>query len=1399
MPLLKRKHVPLVPFPKELEDGSIAPDTEVFQLKATGEIFLRYEDYAERMKFYLEKIFSCEYTGKSGLDYFAALDSEQKEAEKTQRLFPARLKSKVLKACQFQVEGRLENMVDLVYERFDRRFFLHDRVLLDDALPGQPYKQQYGGIIRRIVPSRARLDELLDNPDSPYSSNIFATHDVPDPNGEGTIRPTTPEPEDYEQARAMLGRVTIPYPDRPPRTLTVAEMTPMCHTFGCRLEVPTAQVEEHDPASGYLYSVQLMSGVTFCGGPIIEVYPDKLHRDRICWNKALVRKFLKEALYRDAAVGSPWQVKQKYIEEYGITTQQPADQLARSVELREDLLRKRKKPRADKPVPVDEDGNELPPTKSRRKRATGGGRQEDSSVPIESASSASAGGSGLPRLLPAPPKDDESASPLAPGEPADSSLRDVSPAPSYRAGTSPAPAPAAAAAAAAGEQARATPPFLPAPHPLRKNIKYPIEDLELDPTTVFDGRVLNRKHMALPDLPKKPLPHRDLPVPQDQFERFMNCWNFLQIFGSALAISPFTLDDFTQALVHHSTVEPRCALLGEMHCVLASSISGDAYTVLAPGTGVKASVESIPVLAATVLEYDDGMSVEQRERWTAAALHYSRGWDKKARPRVNEGRRGWDVHLLGILTQKGGLETIPTLPTIFRHLFTDENSDPDVDVLPELDGGEGEAEAEADVEEEQGLAEQSEAKEDVNGSAALSKENGDMEVDKPKPEGKGDVKDGLFADSTSAAKAEDVTAGANGDDTKETTVGTEGEKRKTDKTAELINDKSINGVNAMEAEGAAPASTEAVDEEDDDEDQLVSPVYAKPTRKWTKAQAYGCAHPNPERRYLSLPISAKLDILTFLVNMNLGTKPIKKYLDDAELRLTEERKTRADIKKERKELQAERAIIDPSKHARKKAANAAGDLLGVPGADGGDATPAGSAAPSPLLAPSSLAGEELGDMTTLSAAPSERDPDESVLDDVAPASRRTSSSPISAISGSEADSPEKRSKGAPPADNDAEDDADKEEIASDDDAGSDAPDDREDELDGDDELVGDEHETMAEVASDVDELASTSDEEDEAPVPAKKTRAGTRTRARASQAMDLDSDGNEEEDEIDDEEEEDEGSEAPALANGKGKGRAKRGRAATGGRRKGVRKAALLTRPKKSSKAKKAPAPEPVVVDRKTQLAEELKRNLKQEELFERDFRRHKEVARITPLGKDRFHHKYWWFDGIGPQQLVGPDGQAIYGTGRLFVQGPSEDDWKRACYEFGGEAILMDRRRKEEGHEELLGIDEWAFYDDAQTIETLLAWLNTKGIREAGTRSTINKWKRYILGGVKARQADLASTMPESDQAAMSEDAGAAAQDGTATETVGNTTRVTRGRATLGTNSTPHYLTYENTLAAQK
>jgi hypothetical protein len=61
-----------------------------------------YRAYSARMSFFLQKIFTCEYTGKSGLDYFQALDSEFEESKKTQLKFPDALKPKVLRACQFR-------------------------------------------------------------------------------------------------------------------------------------------------------------------------------------------------------------------------------------------------------------------------------------------------------------------------------------------------------------------------------------------------------------------------------------------------------------------------------------------------------------------------------------------------------------------------------------------------------------------------------------------------------------------------------------------------------------------------------------------------------------------------------------------------------------------------------------------------------------------------------------------------------------------------------------------------------------------------------------------------------------------------------------------------------------------------------------------------------------------------------------------------------------------------------------------------------------------------------------------------------------------------------------------------------------------------------------------------
>ena len=59
------------------------------------------------MRFYLEKTFSCELTGKSGLDFFDALESERRESMRTQNAFPNPLKSRVLQSCQFRASSNL--------------------------------------------------------------------------------------------------------------------------------------------------------------------------------------------------------------------------------------------------------------------------------------------------------------------------------------------------------------------------------------------------------------------------------------------------------------------------------------------------------------------------------------------------------------------------------------------------------------------------------------------------------------------------------------------------------------------------------------------------------------------------------------------------------------------------------------------------------------------------------------------------------------------------------------------------------------------------------------------------------------------------------------------------------------------------------------------------------------------------------------------------------------------------------------------------------------------------------------------------------------------------------------------------------------------------------------------
>ena len=58
----------------------------------------------------------------------------------------------------------------------------------------------------------------------------------------------------------------------------------------------------------------------------------------------------------------------------------------------------------------------------------------------------------------------------------------------------------------------------------------------------------------------------------------------------------------------------------------------------------------LPPLAATEAN-DDGMTTKERERLVRKALKYCKKWDRSAKLKVTDGRKGWERHLVGILCQ----------------------------------------------------------------------------------------------------------------------------------------------------------------------------------------------------------------------------------------------------------------------------------------------------------------------------------------------------------------------------------------------------------------------------------------------------------------------------------------------------------------------------------------------------------------------------------------------------------------------------------------------------------------------------------------------------------------------------------------------------------------------------
>jgi len=121
-------------------------------------------------------------------------------------------------------------------------------------------------------------------------------------------------------------------------------------------------------------------------------------------------------------------------------------------------------------------------------------------------------------------------------------------------------------------------------------------------------------------------------------------------------------------------------------------------------------------------------------------------------------------------------------------------------------------------------------------------------------------------------------------------------------------------------------------------------------------------------------------------------------------------------------------------------------------------------------------------------------------------------------------------------------------------------------------------------------------------------------------------------------------------------------------------------------------------------LDEEVSKLERRLEGIEREFRQLLGSVRVKPLGKDRFYNRIWWFDGMGAASLLGSGGIVQYGTGRLFLQGPSVFD--QEILDRREEGDVRARRLEEEGEDGLLGVGEWAVYTDLEEVSDRVGYM---------------------------------------------------------------------------------------------
>ncbi|XP_052001544.1 LOW QUALITY PROTEIN: bromodomain adjacent to zinc finger domain protein 1A-like [Xyrauchen texanus] len=143
MPLLHKK-----PFVRQKPPADLRPDEEVFLCKVTHEIFRTYDKFFERTILCNSLVWSCAVTGKPGLTYQEALESERKARLNLQN-FPTAMMVPILHLTALTHRSRLHEICDDVYAYVKDRFFPGELV---DVVSRSGTSRQHCKILEVIPP-----------------------------------------------------------------------------------------------------------------------------------------------------------------------------------------------------------------------------------------------------------------------------------------------------------------------------------------------------------------------------------------------------------------------------------------------------------------------------------------------------------------------------------------------------------------------------------------------------------------------------------------------------------------------------------------------------------------------------------------------------------------------------------------------------------------------------------------------------------------------------------------------------------------------------------------------------------------------------------------------------------------------------------------------------------------------------------------------------------------------------------------------------------------------------------------------------------------------------------------------------------------------------------------------